>query len=104
VRGADLIGRDDAVRARAPQLVFRVIDSTRAMMKRIRPHDARGQHVKTFSASGADGRDEPAGAVNAGFREHLFPARVRLERQPALAVASRTRSGIALDDAIGTPC
>ncbi len=67
-------------------------------MIEIRPQHARAQHRIHVLGVGADGRDQPARALDADALQHLFAARVRFDGERAIVHRRLDPHRIALDD------
>ena len=101
---ADLVRRDDAVGAGALQLQRRILGFGAADDEQIGPQHARAQHGVDVLGVGADGRDQPARALDADALQHVLAAGVGLHaeravldrRLHALGSRSMTTYGIAL--------
>ena len=96
LEAADLIRRQDAVRARPHQLRLGVLGLGAADDEEIRPQQARGEDGVDVLGVGADRRDQAARALDADALQHLFAARVGLDGEVAeldrLAACARDRA------------
>ena len=98
LQSADLVRRQHAIGPRPDQLGFAVFGLRAAQDEEIGAQQARRQHRVDVLRVGADRGDEPARPRDADSLQHLFAARIGLDREVAGGDRLLHPGGVALDD------